>query len=101
MGVCEDECKLHPSKPLVQTAGLPAGPCKTLGDPGNAPCLRALIDEKAKLEYSVVSIMNKAALLSSALPHTNKEFCGLKQFKITGVMVPSKVKLLSFFFFFF
>ena len=99
MGVCEDECKLHPSKPLVQTAGLPAGPCKTLGDPGNAPCLRALIDEKTKLEYSVVSIMNKAALLSSALPHTNKEFCGLKQFKITGVMVPSKVKLLSFFFF--
>ena len=30
---------------------------------------------------------------------SNKEFCSLKQFKITGVMVPSKVKLLSFFFF--
>lgn len=27
-----------------------------------------------------------------------KKFCSLKQFKITGVMVPSKVKLLSFFF---
>lgn len=106
MGVCKDECNLHPSKPLVQTAGLPAG-LKTLGDPRDAPCLRALIDEKAKVRalcsfnYEQSSLCFHMRFTLYLLSCSNKEFCSLKQFKITGVMVPQKVKLLSFFFFFF